>query len=426
MHFQHSGDIWRDFPALVPGVLYADGITSQADVEARVDRFAAAAKARLADGPEGELPEIQAWRRVFAQMGLKPTQYRCASESLLRRFRKEGSLPRLHPLVDLCNAVSLAFATPVAVFDAARVAWPLEVRYAVGDEDYLTFGGDTEHPAPGEVIFADQAGRAHARRWTNRQSGLSAVRGSTAAVLIVAEALHLQGASDVRELTATLAAELGAVWSVTPSAALLTPNEPGFTFGASAQLRQRRERQRPAASQPGVLGLLCRLRLAGPAPVASRHDGAPLVRGDCGGGRVEPDRAVVHAVRQDHQVGGEPVPADVRRLPDLPGMPLGERLRERPAEPRAADAALAVRADQEHRLGRRGPERRRRPGRELLQVTFGQVRCGRGHRTEPQPGLAARGPAGQDAAHVTHLAPARPADHLDPDAQRHGGGDQGP
>ena len=166
------------------------------------------------------------------------------------------------------------------------------MRYAVGDEDYLTFGGDTEHPAPGEVIFADQAGRAHARRWTNRQSGLSAVRGSTAAVLIVAEALHLQAVSDVRELTATLAAELGAVWSVTPSAALLTPNEPCFTFGASAQLRQCRERQRPAASQPGVLGLLCRLRLAGSAPVASRHDRAPLVRGDRGGGRVESDRAV--------------------------------------------------------------------------------------------------------------------------------------
>jgi len=89
-------------------------------------------------------------------MGLKPTQYRCAAESLLRRLRTQGSLPRLHPLVDLCNAVSLAFAVPVAVLDADRIAWPLEVRYATGDEDYLTFGGETEHPAPGEVIFADQ------------------------------------------------------------------------------------------------------------------------------------------------------------------------------------------------------------------------------------------------------------------------------
>jgi DNA/RNA-binding domain of Phe-tRNA-synthetase-like protein len=232
MHFQHSADIWRDFPALVPGALYAEGITGQVEVEARVDRFATVAKTRLADGPEGERPEIQAWRRAFTQMGLKPTQYRCASESLLRRFRKEGSLPRLHPLVDLCNAVSLAFAIPVAAFDAAAVAWPLEVRYAAGDEDYLTFAGDTEHPAPGEVIFADRAGRAHARRWTNRQSGLSAVRESTAAVLIVAEALHQEAASDVREITATLAGAIGAVWSVTPSAALLTPAEPRFTFGA--------------------------------------------------------------------------------------------------------------------------------------------------------------------------------------------------
>jgi DNA/RNA-binding domain of Phe-tRNA-synthetase-like protein len=232
MHFQHSGDIWREFPALVPGVLYAEGIDREVDVGARADRFAAVAKARLADSPEGELPEVQAWRRAFTKMGLRPTQYRCASESLLRRFRKEGSLPRLHPLVDLCNAVSLAFAIPVAVFDAGQVAWPLEVRHAAGVEDYLTFGGDTEHPAAGEVIFADRAGRAHARRWTNRQSGRSAVRDSTAAVLIVAEALHEEAASDVRELTAVLAAELGAVWPDRPVSAVLTPASPRFTFGA--------------------------------------------------------------------------------------------------------------------------------------------------------------------------------------------------
>ena len=227
MHFQHSGEIWRDFPALVPGVLYVTGIT--ADAEVKTDAFAAAAQARLAGGTEGELPEIQAWRRAFAQLGLKPTQYRCAAESLLRRLRKEGSLPRLHPLVDLCNAVSMAFAIPVAVLDAGQVAWPLEVRYAAGDEEYLTFGGDTERPAPGEVIFADQAGRAHARRWTNRQSGRSAVRDATSAVLIVAEALHDGADADVRELTATLAAEIAAAWPAKPLTAILTAASPQWT-----------------------------------------------------------------------------------------------------------------------------------------------------------------------------------------------------
>jgi DNA/RNA-binding domain of Phe-tRNA-synthetase-like protein len=230
-HFQHASDIWRDFPSLVPGVLYAEGITAGASVGDRADVFAARAKSRLAACSEGELPEIQAWRRAFAKMGLKPTQYRCAAEALLRRFRKEGSLPRLHPLVDLCNAVSLAFAIPVAALDVTMVGWPLEVRPATGGEDYLTFSGDHEHPDPGEVIFADRAGNAHARRWTNRQSGLSAVRDSTEAVLIVAEALHDSAARDMRELTGVLAGELAAVWSVTPSAAVLTASSPGFTFG---------------------------------------------------------------------------------------------------------------------------------------------------------------------------------------------------
>jgi len=228
MEFQHSVDIWRDFPHLVPGALYLDGITSTAEISA--DRFYATAAARLDGATESELPEIQAWRRAFAQMGLKPTQYRCASESLLRRFRKEGSLPALHPLVDLCNAISLAFAIPVAVLDAAQIVGRLEVRYAAGDETYLTFAGETEHPAPGEVIFADRAGQAHARRWTNRQSGLSAVGDSTAAALIVAEALHDQAPGDIPDLLKTLAAELEATWSLTPHTTVLTAASPVFAF----------------------------------------------------------------------------------------------------------------------------------------------------------------------------------------------------
>jgi DNA/RNA-binding domain of Phe-tRNA-synthetase-like protein len=233
MDFQHHAALWRDFPALVPGVLYAGG-TPAGVQQPDTDHLTAMAKARLADGPESEFPEIQAWRRAFARMGLKPTQYRCAAESLLRRFRKEGSLPRLHPLVDLCNAVSLAFAVPVAVLDADQVAWPLEVRYASGDEDYLTFGGEIEHPAPGEVIFADRAGQAHARRWTNRQSGRSAVSPATGTVLIVAEALHQGAGATIGELIETLTSAIAKTWTLepgTPRTAVLTSAAPRFTSG---------------------------------------------------------------------------------------------------------------------------------------------------------------------------------------------------
>ncbi|MBB5779508.1 B3/B4 domain-containing protein [Nonomuraea jabiensis] len=231
MRFQHSSDIWRDFPELVPGVLVATGITADVSVDDAIAWCAERAADRLETASEGELPAIQAWRRAFSKMGLKPTQYRCASESLLRRFRKEGALPRLHPLIDLCNALSIAYAIPVAVFDIAKISQYVEVRYAAGDETYLTFSGETEHPPPGEVIFADAEGRAHARRWTNRQSGHSAVRDTTTDVLIVAEALHDTARKDVESLMAGLSDELAAGWSMTPPEyTILSPSEPRFEF----------------------------------------------------------------------------------------------------------------------------------------------------------------------------------------------------
>jgi DNA/RNA-binding domain of Phe-tRNA-synthetase-like protein len=234
MDFRHSGEIWRDFPELAPGILFAGGLRGDvAPAQARLAAFTDVARARLAGGSEAELPEIQAWRRAFSRMGLKPTQYRCASEALLRRFRKEGSLPRVNPLVDVCNAISLAFAIPVAVFDVSRITGSLEVRYADGDEEYLTFSGETEHPAAGEVIFADSARRVHARRWTNRQSGWSAAAESTGAALIVAEAMHPGGSTDVPELLAAVAGELDAVWSATPQTAVLSPDSPVFTVAGA-------------------------------------------------------------------------------------------------------------------------------------------------------------------------------------------------
>jgi DNA/RNA-binding domain of Phe-tRNA-synthetase-like protein len=120
MHFQHSSEIWRDFPELVPGVTFAEGITKDASIDRQVTKFYTIAESRLAITSEGALPEIQAWRRAFSRIGLKLTQYRCASESLLRRFKKERSLSQIHPLIDICNAMSLAFAIPVAVFDVSE------------------------------------------------------------------------------------------------------------------------------------------------------------------------------------------------------------------------------------------------------------------------------------------------------------------
>ena len=213
MRLQHHPEIRAAHPGLAVGTLRASGITPEMPVD--LEEFLERATRRLADGPESDFPEIQAWRRAFAKMGLKPTQYRCASESLLRRLRKEGTLPRIHPVIDLCNAVSVAYAIPVAVLDVAKISGSLEVRRARGDEKYVTFAGTVEQPNPGEVIFADEDGQAHARRWTNRQSGHSAVSATTSDVLVVSEGLHATAAEDVRLLIEAIASELATAGVVT-------------------------------------------------------------------------------------------------------------------------------------------------------------------------------------------------------------------
>lgn len=99
MFFRHHEEIWNAFPQLVAGTVHVQGIDASCDVSREVSALLDAARARHGDSVESELPAIQAWRRAFTTMGLKPTQYRCAAESLLRRLRKEGHIPPIHPLV---------------------------------------------------------------------------------------------------------------------------------------------------------------------------------------------------------------------------------------------------------------------------------------------------------------------------------------
>jgi DNA/RNA-binding domain of Phe-tRNA-synthetase-like protein len=230
MHFRHSSKVWQQFPQLVAGLLVLDGIHPDVDVEDHLQPWYQKARERLIGKTESQLDEISAWRRAYSQMGLKPTQYRSAGEALLRRFRREDDLPRLHPLVDLCNVISLTFALPVAAFDLDQVDGYLEVRHARGTEEYLAFSGEIEIPPADEIVFADASNRVHARRWTFRQSRRSVIMPETAQVLIVSEGLHGSAATDIPALIDALAGEITAIWSPPTQRAILSAESPQMDF----------------------------------------------------------------------------------------------------------------------------------------------------------------------------------------------------
>jgi DNA/RNA-binding domain of Phe-tRNA-synthetase-like protein len=200
--FRYEPAILERFPGVVGGVIQATGVTNGPTPPALAEIFAteqADVRARIGGTPLSEIPSLAAWRRVFRGFGVDPTQYRSAAEALLRRLTKQGELPSISTLVDLANLVSIRHALPVAVFDRSAISGGLAVRFARGDEPWADLGSSaTERPAPGEVIFVDEAGAVGARRWCWRQSAESAAGGETTEILVTVEGHHEGAADDVR------------------------------------------------------------------------------------------------------------------------------------------------------------------------------------------------------------------------------------
>ncbi|MFD0588655.1 B3/4 domain-containing protein [Paenibacillus sp. GCM10027627] len=164
-----------------------------------------------------QLPSIAAWRQVYSQFGAKPAKYPCAAESLLKRVIEHGSLPRVHTIVDLCNAIALKSRTPIAACDIQGIQ-ELTIRKATGSEPYLPIGKpeEPEMASEGEIIYADEFGRAHSRRWNWRQSDSVKVTRESSSMLFTVEAVHKE-AKVLVEATTNLLFDLLHPFSSGPS-----------------------------------------------------------------------------------------------------------------------------------------------------------------------------------------------------------------
>jgi DNA/RNA-binding domain of Phe-tRNA-synthetase-like protein len=199
--FRYDAAITERFSQVTGGVLIATAVVNGPTAPALRAAYhdeQAEVRERLGDRPLSELPTLAAWRSVFRAFGVDPTQYRSAAEALLRRLVKQGDLPSIGTLVDLANLVSIRHALPVAVFDTRAVSGDVSVRFARGDEPWADLGAsETEHPEAGEVVFVDDAGAVHARRWCWRQSRASATREDTTEILVTVEGHHAAAPADV-------------------------------------------------------------------------------------------------------------------------------------------------------------------------------------------------------------------------------------
>ena len=124
-------------------------------------------------------PHIKVWRQAFTKVGIPASKYLSSIESLLRRALKGGPFPRVNPIVDLYNAISLDYLVPVGGHDLAPLEENIFLGFAEGNEPFTPMdGGDQETAEKGEVIYRDEKD-VLTRRWVWRQSNKDKVTPQT-------------------------------------------------------------------------------------------------------------------------------------------------------------------------------------------------------------------------------------------------------
>lgn len=173
MKFIIEPAVFEKLPTACFGVVAAKGIDNSRPCEkigALLDEGIALAEARFSGQKVKEAPDILPYRAAFQALGINPNKYMCSIEALFTRIAKGKGMPRINPLVDLNNAVSLKYTLPMGTHDLGASPLDMEVRFAREGDVFLPFGGgSTETPDSGELVYA-VGSEVRTRRWTWRQS----------------------------------------------------------------------------------------------------------------------------------------------------------------------------------------------------------------------------------------------------------------
>ncbi|MGH2547905.1 MAG: B3/B4 domain-containing protein [Thermomicrobiales bacterium] len=211
---------WPDFRVMV---IVVDGI-DQAAIAASIDanQPSPLSLAEVAIRERGiadwtEHPHIAQWNEAFRDFGAKPKRTSTSVLALLRRV--DDGLPRIDPVTDLYNSISVGHVLPIGGEDFSTYVGNPRLAIAAGDEPFDTIDKGEQvldHPSAGEVIWRDDAG-VTCRRWNWRQGVRTRITEKTTTALFILEAL---GAMLDAELTMAGSELIAGLLAVAPDLAI--------------------------------------------------------------------------------------------------------------------------------------------------------------------------------------------------------------
>ena len=178
MKFRVAEEVFDRLPKVCFGVVVAreaDNQLHRPEIEQLLAENVAGVEERLGGINIKEAPALVPYREAFRKLGINPNKFPSSIEAMVSRIVKHKGMPRINPLVDLANALSLKYLLPMGAHDLDSVPGDVVVRFAVTGDRFVPFGqAEAEEVEPGELIYV-VGSTVKTRRWIWRQSELGKV-----------------------------------------------------------------------------------------------------------------------------------------------------------------------------------------------------------------------------------------------------------
>jgi DNA/RNA-binding domain of Phe-tRNA-synthetase-like protein len=173
LKFSIAADVFEKLPELCIGVVYAKGINSpnsSLEIDTLLEKSLEQVVNKFQHHKVKDERAIQPYRQAFIQLGINPNKFLSSIEAMATRIEKKKGLPKINPIVDLGNAISLKYLVPLGAHDVDRSEGDICIRFSNSNDYFIPFGEvAAEMLEAGELIYS-VGNKVKTRRWIWRQS----------------------------------------------------------------------------------------------------------------------------------------------------------------------------------------------------------------------------------------------------------------
>jgi DNA/RNA-binding domain of Phe-tRNA-synthetase-like protein len=233
MFFSIQKELFDILPDLTIGVVVAKGVDNShpsKEIDDLLNQAVEEVKKNFIGDKAQEHPRIKPWRTAFSKLGISGSKFPSSIESMARRVLKGDPFPKINPLVDLYNSISLRFLVPMGGHDLDTLEGNIHLRFSEGWEPFTPMGGGETMTVPkGELVYRDDR-EVLTRNWVWRQCEKDKTTEKTKNIFIPIDVLGEVGRERADEIILELSQWIPKYLEGTLFSAILTSDKPSIEF----------------------------------------------------------------------------------------------------------------------------------------------------------------------------------------------------